>query len=321
MKRAFVLFRSCAACICACVLMVSAAGAGPLTLQHFEPRLRALSPERPLDYFELGEEIAAEVQGVPGRETARALFALAYELDRTRERRLGASACLALAAIAEHDEERRRLLALASLLRREHHDPEAPGVGAPRPRRLHDPEDAYNLATALGLYRAGENVRAAPLLARPGVRELLEIYAPVIGGAEEILWDVGSRASCRECRNRRVVRAAPGQSAERLCPLCKGNPGPELSPTAMAMHLRLESLLLSRGERTWSAQLIADAGAPLRDIDPDSLAPRYAVSADRPYWRAGGWVSPSAIEDEDAAGADAGDDAHSDDADTPRRME
>jgi hypothetical protein len=79
-----------------------------------------------------------------------------------------------------------------------------------------------------------------------------------------------------------------------LCDTCRGNPGPTITEEEMANHLRIEAVLLEGEQRSWAAQLVADAGAPLRDLDPAELAATYGVDPARPVWRGGEWVAGGA---------------------------
>ena len=269
-------------CVLLLILALTAAmaGSGPTespasyTGEALEARLAALAPDTPEAYFELGEEIASERTDAAGRRLARTLYVLAFDLDRRRPAASGggtlsASVCLALAQIASDEHERGRLSALAARLS----GGAGPAPGGDRRVDSDAEQTAFALATALGHIRVGENARAAPILERPDVRRLLDRYSDFVGGADALVRDVSSRPYCRECRNTRVVRddrvpaAGPeGIPTLRLCPTCGGRPG-HVSERRFIDSLRLESILLSGGRRSWSAQLLADGGAPLRELD------------------------------------------------------
>ncbi|MCP4066876.1 MAG: hypothetical protein GY741_01205, partial [Phycisphaeraceae bacterium] len=78
----------------------------------WEPRLEGLDPRRPMAYFELGEEIADAATSPESRELARRLFGIAGRIDREG---LGASAALALAALAPDRRTAARLRAVAAM--------------------------------------------------------------------------------------------------------------------------------------------------------------------------------------------------------------
>ena len=67
-------------------------------------RLEALHPSRPMEYFELAEEVADEAGDEAGRDLARRLFGLAGILDPEG---LARSAALAQADLAAEDGDRR----------------------------------------------------------------------------------------------------------------------------------------------------------------------------------------------------------------------
>lgn len=269
--------------------------AAPAAIPELDARLAALEPSDPRAYFELGEEVAQEAANPAEVDLARRLFALTYELADSQSP-LRASACLALASLAGSERDRTALRALASSLRG--WPIELGGAGS----AVASEEVSFRLATALGHYRAGEYSRAAPLLANPDVRELLRQYGHMIGSDEAILRDIRSQPNCRECRNRRIIVAdLDPKRTHRLCYTCGGNPGPDLTDLQLLAHLRLESILLSDVERSWSAQLLEDAGAPLRDLDPDNLASSLGVDPSRTIYRDGAWTSPAGNESNDEA--------------------
>jgi hypothetical protein len=279
-------------------------------VHHLTRRLEALTPDHPRAYFELGEEVAAEASDDLDRRLARQLFAMALELSRRSaqpDTQLPSSTCLALASIADTDEERRWLSALAETLA-------PPGSPPPDPVRLkssaasRDPA-AFDLASMLGLVRIGEGRRAERLLERPGVERLLDKCDAMLlpgagGGASTVRRQIQDWPSCPQCHNKRYVRDSSGI---HLCPTCHGAPGPKLSRMELIGHIRTESLLLSGQQRSWAAQIISDYGAPLRELDPSELASTYSADPTRPLWRNGHWeAEPNArpIVPAPAAGAE-----------------
>ena len=266
-------------------------GGGSNRVAAIVRRLESLSPSSPREYFLLGEEIASEAPDDVDRRLARQLYVLAYEIDKRSQvpdPRLGGSVCLALAAIAESDDEKRWLTALAETLAPE---------GTPDMRRIksttasRDPS-AFDLATMLSFVRVGEGRRAEKILEKPGVNELLEkcdkLLLPGVGGAAQVRRRIDEWPNCPQCRGHRSVKDATGV---HLCPTCKGTPGPTLSPGELVGHIRTESILLSGQQRSWAGQLIADAGATLRELNPSELPATFGVNASRPLWRGGAWVS------------------------------
>ncbi len=275
----------------------------PVPVPRIDERLAALSPERPIDYFLLAEEVAAEVQDRDGRDLARRLYVLAFELDRksAKPANLGPSVCLGLVPLAGPQGEKRWLRALALRLQPAPAAAEGAGTPAPRPEAKEvSSQVALQLATALGYVRSGEGGRARRLLARAGVREVLESYEEVLAGRGEVnpiqrieryidQWS----PSCKECGGRHVISRGTGSSQSTiLCPTCGGLPGPKLTEAELLGHLRMESALLRGIHRLWSAQLLADDAQPLRDPEPDDLSLTYRIDTDASVYRNGKWVKP-----------------------------
>ncbi len=303
------------------ILFALVCGAAPSpheTLPGLADRLAALRPSDPGAYFLLGEELAAQATQPAERALARELLVLAYELDARRAEtattgaqrhdaavpeNMASSVCLALASIAESDERRAWLLALAAADVRD-----APASAEPRPvasmGEQVDDATAFDLATAIGLVRAGEGRLALRLLDKPEVAALLHKLEGLLtptggsGGASRLRQLAERYQYCPECRNRRWTKDGSGV---HLCATCGGHPGPAITPTEELYQLRLESVLLGNaadaagvrdsdgGLRSWAAQAVVDHGAPLRELDMGELAEVYGVDADRPIWRDGHW--------------------------------
>ncbi|MBX3351514.1 MAG: hypothetical protein KF684_01160 [Phycisphaeraceae bacterium] len=264
-------------------------------IASLDARLAALTPSRPIAYFELAEEVASEIQGPEGRALARRLFVLAYELDRAAgaSSRLSRSVCLALLELdlLDSDEDRKYVGALAEAMRSDDDIYEPPGMFMLSRGSQGSDDASLALATALGEYRAGRFLEAREPLARTDVRSLLAQHAPTLRNVAGMLREIESRPSCRECRNLRAVRDDLNpDSRRRLCRTCGGDPSPALSPIDLVSQMRVESLLLSGADAAWSAQTAAGRVEPFQDIDPARLAERLRVPTDRTIWREGGWV-------------------------------
>jgi hypothetical protein len=263
-------------------------------IAHLMDRLGALTPDRPRAYFELGEEVASESGDDRDRRLARQLFVLAFELSRRAKQpdtQLPSSVCLALASVADTDEERRWLAALAETLA----PPGSPPPDAVRIKSTAASRDpaAFDVASMLGLVRIGEGRRAEKLLARPGVERLLDKCDALLstggtGGASRVRKQIEEWGTCPQCHNKRFVRDSTGI---HLCPTCHGAPGPTMSQQELVGHIRTESLLLSGQQRSWAGQIISDYGAPIRELDASELAGTYGVDVSRPLWRSGRWES------------------------------
>lgn len=284
--------------------LTTAPAAAPI---DWTPRLVKLSPREPVAYFELAEEVAAEDRTMSGRRLARRLYVLAAHLPAAAAPSaevapggaasvgpdwLPASACLGLAAIADTEQDRRWLIALAGTL-----SPE--GAGSPQGRSIdagtHDAA-ALQLATALGHIRAGDGRKAMKILSTPAVSALLARYEGLLspgglaGGADRVRSLAERHVPCPQCRNRRTIKDADGV---RLCPSCRGRPGPNLTVPELIGQLRLESLLLNGIQRSWAAQTVADGGAPMRELDVSVLLDVYDVEVRRSIWKDGQWIDPA----------------------------
>ncbi|MFN9132520.1 MAG: hypothetical protein ACK5XO_07525 [Phycisphaerales bacterium] len=287
------------------------------SIRDLPARLSALDPRRPADYFLLAEEVAMEADLSPAiRDLAIRLYVLAAVIDIEQHasantpsappdstaNAIAASACLGIAALCPKESDKRWLVAVAQLIDQQRTTPSA------RPRAaakvVAAPENvALDLASALGLARAGEGRRAEQLLNRPGVTELLRAYqnlirtdASSISGEDRLREIIRDWPVCPECRNRRVIFRSdnPGRAPARAhaCNTCNASPGPALSPDELLADLRLEDALLRGIHRVWSAQVEADQGAPLVDPEPALLAQRMRIDPSLRAFRRGEWVAP-----------------------------
>lgn len=265
----------------------------------FTTRLQNLRPDKAENYLFLAEELASESHVRESRDLSRALYVLAFEIDRKQPSsngRIARSACSGLAALTRNEAEQRRLLAIGQIVAGQ-----ASRVRGERPvlvKPMIPPSDetALNLVTAIGLARAGEGRRAEQYLGREGVRSLLESTEGLFGGfdrqgasANIERW-INDWPACPTCKNKRIVSRSGAEP--QLCKHCEGNPGPRLSDAELLMQVRGESLLLRGVHRSWSAQLVADGGEPLRDPLPEDLALQYGVDANATIWRDGRWIAP-----------------------------
>lgn len=264
-----------------------------LPIDDLAGRLEALSPEDPEPYLLLGEEVAAEAQSYEELKLAQRLYVLAFELDRPAGGAIAASAALALADSSRLTRQSEWLAAMAAAIdpryaQRDWNDVQPVAIS---------PQTALDAATALGLVRSGHGRDARALLDRPEVFSLIRRYesalvSGAVGGAADALRREAERWPCPECGFERISRRIDGQAGYVPCRVCGGNPGPRLSREELIRHLRLESRLLSGIQRSWAAQVATDGGAPLRDPEPEELAPTLGVDPARTIWRAGEWRRP-----------------------------
>jgi hypothetical protein len=270
-----------------------------------DTRLSLLSPDKPMAYFLLAEEVAGEASTNAERALARRLYVLAMALDRATGQpgRLAPGACLGLAAIEPRDPTRRWLVATAQLLDTElaFRSPESPRV---QRVLIETPWNvALSAAHVLSFARSGESARAEDQLRQPGVRAVLEAYEAALDSATRIAGFARVQASidewrgrCPTCKGQRTVMVRPASGNARatptICDRCQGVAGPRLSPEEYTADLRFESLLLRGVHRSWAAQSLADQGRPLRDPSPDGVAGLYAIDDSKSVFRAGRWAAP-----------------------------
>jgi hypothetical protein len=267
---------------------------------NLEARLRALSPDDPMAYFELGEEVAYEMPYAIGQDLARRLFVLAFELDRRREEPLGlgGSVCLALAEMSSDVNEQRWLRALAEALEGNMRDVRwgasmASGVSDRAP---------LDLADALGRLRAGDVRALRSFLGRFDAVTVLREAGMKPEDARTFVRDVErvmdrSRAAPA---SREVRKTVDGELVVQLDDASGGNPGPSLTENEYLQQLKAEMLLVDARAGTWAVQVLLDEGVPQRDIDASELAPYFDVDTSRPVfrldeggtWNEGRWVAP-----------------------------
>ncbi len=262
-----------------------------------QTRLRDLHPSDPFAYFLLAEEVAAEAVHPDHERLARTLYVLSMTLQPNGATAdIAPSVCIGLAELAVTPDEERWLRAMADSLATR--DRLEPNWSPPGPEA--SPEQAaLDLANAIGLIRAGEGLRAKPLFEQPAVQALLKKLETTLSQsgmtATDLRRNMDLWRQCPECfqrgLNQRVISRPNGFI---LCPTCGGNPGPVLSRDQLIGQLRFESVLLNGVNRAWSAQMLVDGGAPLRDLDPGELPGTFAIDPARPFWRDGQWVADPA---------------------------
>ena len=264
-------------------------------------RLEALRPSDPMAYFELGEEVAYEMPFLAGRDMARRLFVLAFELDRASDhpRGLGASVCLALAELSTDVNEQRWLRALAEALEGSLSDVRwsaSFAVGG-------SDRGPLDLADAMGRARAGDVRQLRTMLSRFDVVTMLRDAGMKPDDARDFVGTLDREMDRLRAHppSREVRKTIDGELVVELEPMSGGNPGPSLTRDEYLGQLRVEMLLLDGRPSTWAGQMLMGGGAPLRDIEPGELAPYFGVDPARSQfrtpagaeWRDGAWVEPT----------------------------
>jgi len=263
-----------------------------LTTQFNAP-LTALDPAKPDEYLRLAEDVFDFDQSPTGVTLSTQLLVRAYWIDLHDggDTQIAASSCLALAALPGSTHVESSLKALAQRL-----SPHAASVIKKSSSKQPRFESAgYQIASILGMIRAGDGGWANQLISRPEVAAALEAVDSLLrrlgvsGGAEEIRREA-KRWPCPTCSNERIVRRSSGAEASwRICSNCGGLPGLRLSDAQLISHLRAESLLLEGAQRSWAAQIVADQGVPLIDPDPTTLPLIFGIDPSRLLFREGTW--------------------------------
>lgn len=277
------------------------ASTSPATVRYND-RLEALTPDEPLAYFLLAEEVADSAQGPGDLLLARRLYVLSIVLSENSknddltdglEFPIAASASLGLAALEPIDSRRRWLRALAGRIDERYAQ-----------RRWDMPDEdpsgdaaALLLAEAIGLALSGDGTLARNRFDDPRVIALLDrtrdtlnrsrsnASATAIQRAAEI-WP------CPECGNARIVPDRyEGGNARRLCSTCRGDPGPLIDKATYIDYLAFQSILLRGVQTTWSTEIAVRGAAPLRDPDVSEIAPTVGFDPSLVYFRDGRWVA------------------------------
>jgi hypothetical protein len=246
-------------------------GAGRGMAPDWSTRLAALDPVRPLDYFELGEEVADAARTVDDRALARKLFGLAGALDPST---FGRSAALAQASLADDDRQRRTLVALASLL-----DAGSSLATLSIQRSGIDAEHAVALSEAFSHLRRGQGPRATSVLRAPAANALLEQFGVRLTGGPDRF-----REDCRAFKS----GLRPSYPAAQIVAML------EVEEAVLAAAVPPNE----QRSTMWSTSLVETNGTPLLEVDVTKLDVALGVDPTRPYWRNGQWEAASS-----AAGA------------------
>ncbi len=265
----------------------------------FSDELKTLSPARVEAYLDLAERVSDEGLDKGHATLATRLCVLAYEMDRRRSPRpaLAASACLQIASLTGSTRDRQWLASLARAI-----DPrQAPAGWVEQAEAATSDSGSYRLAVLLGQLRTGDGIPARRLLGDPEIVGMVTQYEGLMRRTRVSsgLWEMQREAErwpCRECGNQRSVKRVQAGVVEwRICPVCRGRPGADLTGDELVVQLRFETWLLQGSQRSWAAQLGVDEGATLVDPDPGELARVFAIDPYCCVWRDGRWVEDPAF--------------------------
>jgi len=229
-----------------------AARTSPAADTRWNARLAKLDPVRPMDYLELGVVVADAATSEAERQLAGELFGFAGALDSAR---LGRSAMLALASIAQTPQEKARATAAAELVG---------GRGAIRRGLTAEPAQLEALARAISFHRRGEGRKALNALKQDNADALLERVGEVLAGGAEVF-----RAECRAMK--------PGVPAV-------------VDEDTVSRGLYVELALRAGELRGAGLDLFLEGDAPLIEIDLADPEGTWGVDPRRPWWRDGSWA-------------------------------
>ncbi len=261
--------------------------------KQFAAELAALSPARVEGYLELAERVSDESLDRGHTALATRLCVIAYEVDRGRSARasIAASACLQIASLTGSTRDRQWLTSLARAI-----DPrQAPAGWVDQTEAATGDSASYRLAVLLGELRAGDGIPARRQLGDPEILGIVSQLEPAMRRTRVSsgLWEMQRQAErwpCRECGNQRFVKKMQSGVLEfRVCPVCRGRPGPDMTPDSFLTQLRFETWLLQGAQRSWAAQLGVDGGATLVDPDPGELSRVFGVDPFYCVWREASW--------------------------------
>ena len=240
------------AVIFACTCFGGAAASRPSAgVDRWEQRLARLDPVRPIDYLELGEEVADSAATRAERRLARELFGLAGALDSAR---LGRSAMLALASIAESDAEYLRAVAAAELVG---------GRGAKRWTLVAEPAQLEALARAISYHRRAEGRKALAALKQDNADDLLSSVGGALAGDADVFRD--------ECKSMK-----PGSQ-------------PVADEDMVVRGILVELALRSGDLRTPGLDMALFGDVALPEIDLSDPQSTWNVDPKRAWWRGGKW--------------------------------
>ncbi len=228
-----------------------AARTSPAADTRWNARLAKLDPVRPMDYLELAEEVADAATSEAERQLAGELFGFAGALDSAR---LGRSAMLALASIAQTPQEKARATAAAELVG---------GRGAIRRGLTAEPAQLEALARAISFHRRGEGRKALNALKQDNADALLELVGERLAGGADVFRE--------ECKATRAGGA--GVTDEDI----------------IANGLLIELALRSGELRAPGLDLALQGDEPLIEIDLSDPVSTWRVDPSRAWWREGKW--------------------------------
>lgn len=237
--------------------------AAPAITARWGERLQKLSPNLPVGYFNLAEEVADEFDDSASDLLVAQLYSLAATLDPDH---LASSAALGLASLQDRTPQgRSRALRWLAIAQRWSDNPlSIPSEFATGAERVGSAV-RLGIVEALAQYRRGYGRRAMDRLKKPQVRAYFEsLMRGVPGGVEEF---------------------------DRLAATHNNGKTPPLSPQTTDALLRLEHALLQPKSGLWSDAIALGDDNPTVDAPMGSAGEIFGADPARNRWSANGWTS------------------------------
>jgi hypothetical protein len=278
-------------------------------------RLSALRHDRPQDYRDYAEELAAKKIDPEAQQMSLRLFHIAAYLDPAK---LGRGALRAMANIARDAREERKFRALAYLLDDEHDrsvlvapsGPPADGGAA----KGKVPEDATPaLLAALRFLRRERRADALRIVERPGMREQFSrmdgafTYEEFVQACNYVCPDcTKGYNSCEACGGTgrrkvvdRFVTCGQCKGGKVVCPTCRTRYREVTLPREIVLKTVLAELALHKA----AMDSVAQPGAAAREVSWSQLTDQEPVPAldlltltefdpRKCHYRDGQWVAP-----------------------------
>gem|GEM_PF-5625538 len=253
-----------------------APGVSVATLAHWRTSIDVAKQKGAWAQFALAEDIASQAAGAGDLAIARWLYVGVLADASGPSAR---SVSLALRDIATSADERDWLSAMADAstqaTEKQRNPPWRMGETQSRDG---DPEQArLAAAEALLRYRAGDRREAKDILqsVQGAERALREALLDYPDGVTAILADMQVEPRCHECQNLRYIKKGPNANDLQLCPVCHGDPGPDLDGVRLLAVLHAEMALLGESSTRFATTLRSADAHPLSVLDPWLLTARY----------------------------------------------
>ena len=268
----------------------------PLGMHGLQQPARAeLDPDRPRQYFEVGELAAARASREDDLDQARRILAMGVVLaERQNDRQTASSCCIALANTHADDARiNQQLWDLALRL-----DPSRLVQWAEQRHAGGGQKLQRDAAECIRLARTAEYADAKALLDRQGIEDQIRQTAQRLGyNPGEIVSSLRRQVSHTgrdPCNgNYFDAQVENGQSVRRVCREHASPIGTAESSSMLRQYLAIENACMNNGAglADWGGSSAMGQREALRDPSIGWLVRTYGIDPDRPAFRNGRWVS------------------------------